>query len=702
MRTTYFAALLAATAALATDTPPKRAFEIADLYRTAFVGAPTLSPDGRHAVVPVSRYELEKGENWSELWLVALDGNSTRQLTTGRHHDGAPVFLPDGRLLFSSDRDDEGTQLWVMAVDGGEAKRLTDFPGGFSEAIPVGDGSRLVAATTVFLACGTDATCHEKLETDREAAKTKVHVADELLYRHWTSWADGTVARLVLLDTTSGKVLRDLTPWPVDAPVFSLSGARGYDVSPDGTKLVVAANRTPNQATSTNADLWLVDLADDKAEARNLTTTNTGWDGGARFSPDGKWLAYLSQERDGYETDLSRLAVLDLANGTPRYLTSRTTFDDHVGEIVWAPDSAGLLVQVERQGRTPLWFFDLSTGSFLERHNDATIAGFDLTPAGDRITYVRRSVGAPGELFVVPATGGGDAGPTRLTKFNDTLTAEVDIRPATEMWVDGPDGRKIHVFLVTPHGFDPSKKYPLILNVHGGPQSQWTDSYRGDWQVYPGKGYIVAFANPTGSLGYGQDFTDAIGCDWGGAVYDDLMAVTDSLEKLPYVDRERLGAMGWSYGGYMMMWFQGHTTRFKALAAMMGIYDLDAFWGETEELWFAEKDMCGVPWESAAFDRWSPSESAAQFATPSLVVTGEKDFRVSYTQSLQYFTTLRRRNIPARLVVFPESGHWPRWHDMVVYYAAHLEWFHRWLGGEPSPWSVEDLANGRVFGKAAD
>lgn len=690
----HAATLLASLLAVSASATEKRAFEIADLYRTAFVGDLAIAPDSAQAVVEVSRYELEEGESWSELWRVPLGGGEPRQLTTGRHHDGSPTFLPDGRLLFVSDRG-ETSALWVMPIDGGEARELASFPGGLGDPLVVGDGSRIVATTTVYVACGIDADCHRKLEDDREAAKAKVHVADELLYRHWTGWADGTVSRLALIDAASGKVVRDLTPWPVDAPVFSLSGPRGFDVSPDGKWLVVSANRGAAQATSTNADLWLVPL-DGDAAPRNLTEVNRGWDGAPRFSPDGTRIAYLSQAAEGYEADLFQISVLGLGSGTVQRFTAREGFDDHAGELVWTPDGTSLIAQVERQGHTPLWRLDLASGTFGALHDDATIGAFALAPAGDRIAYVRRSVGAPPELWAV-AAGGGEA--ARLTHFNQALADEVDIRPASELWVDGPDGRKIHVFVVTPHGFDASKRYPLILNVHGGPQSQWTDAYRGDWQVYPGKGYVVAFANPTGSTGYGQDLTDGIACDWGGAVFEDLMAVTDALEQLPYVDPQRMGAMGWSYGGYMMMWMQGHTKRFKAMAAMMGIYDLPSFWGATEELWFPEKDLCGVPWDSPEYQRWSPSASAASFSTPSLVITGELDFRVPYTQSLQYFSALRRREIPARLVVFPESGHWPRWHDMVVYYAAHLEWFQQWLGGGPSPWSVEDLANGRAFGK---
>jgi dipeptidyl aminopeptidase/acylaminoacyl peptidase len=324
---------------------------------------------------------------------------------------------------------------------------------------------------------------------------------------------------------------------------------------------------------------------------------------------------------------------------------------------------------------------------------------WELAPGGDRLVYAARSVGDPHELYAVSTRGGA---PVQLTRFNAALEAEVDIRPAEELWVDGEDGTRIHVFLVKPHGFDPSERYPLILNVHGGPQQQWTDGFRGDWQVYPGAGYVVAFANPTGSNGYGQPFCDAIRGDYGGRVYRDLMKVTDALEELPFVDPERMGAMGWSFGGYMMMWMQGQTDRFACQAAMMGIFDLDSFYGATEELWFPERDL-GIPWEDEEdYARWSPSSYVESFRTPALVITGELDYRCPYTQSLGYFTALQKRGVPSRLIVYPESGHWPSWREMAFYYNAHLDWFHRWLGGEPAPHDVKAYQRNKAWPKEPD
>jgi dipeptidyl aminopeptidase/acylaminoacyl peptidase len=267
------------------------------------------------------------------------------------------------------------------------------------------------------------------------------------------------------------------------------------------------------------------------------------------------------------------------------------------------------------------------------------------------------------------------------------------------MWVKGEGGYEIQCFVVKPHGFTAGKKYPLILNVHGGPQSQWSDAFRGDWQVYPAKGYVVAFANPTGSTGFGQDFTDAIASDYGGRVYRDLMKVTDALQALDYVDKDRTGVMGWSYGGYMSMWIEGHTDRFACNAAMMGIFDVPSWYGATEELWFPEHDMKGTPWTSDQYEKWSPSNHVKSFKTPALVISGELDYRCPYTQSLSYYTALQKMGVPSRLVILPNAGHWPAWHEMAFYYDVHLDFFHKWLGGEPAPYDVTEMARNLAFEK---
>jgi dipeptidyl aminopeptidase/acylaminoacyl peptidase len=353
---------------------------------------------------------------------------------------------------------------------------------------------------------------------------------------------------------------------------------------------------------------------------------------------------------------------------------------------------------VQEQGRWPLLRVDVATGRITRLLEGQSIKEFVVSADQKSVYLTKTRVGEPVEVWRYSLA---TKTLSRLTTFNQAVANEVDLRPAEEQWVKGADGKAIHVFLVKPHGFDPAKKYPLILNVHGGPQMMWSDTLRGDWQVYPGAGYIVAFPNPHGSTGYGQAFTDAISGDWDGKVMTDIDKVAEHLAALPYVDKDRMGAMGWSWGGYAMMWLEGRPTRFKALAAMMGVYDLRAMHGATEELWFPEHDLTGTPWDKAAtYERMNPSSQVQAFKTPCLVITGERDYRVPYTQSLQFFTGLQEMGVPSRLIVFKNDGHWPdTLKSMPVYYNAHLEWFQKYLGGSPAPWKTEDLVRNLAFGE---
>ncbi len=714
------AAFAAGPAALAADQAPdqaagadqaasgKRAFEIADYYRTVSVGSPAVAPDGGLVAFTVHHYDLPKAKTWQEIWTMRPDGSELRQMTTGRHDDGSPVFSPDGKsLLFTSDREGDTTQLYVMPVDGGEAKKLTDFSLDLSDPRVSPDGKWIAVAADVFPECGADSECNGKLRKGLDDGKLQVHVADHLLYRHWTSWRDGTYSHVLLVDAASGEVTRDLTPGAWDGPTFSLGGDRGYDFSPDSKSLVYVSNHEAHPESSTNSDLWLVPIDRDVSEdtATDLTAENPGWDGSPLFSPDGTKIAYRSQARNGYESDLFRIAVYDLGSKSIHYLTDRKVFDNWVDEIAWTADGRSIVFQGEYHAHNPLYRISSGGGAgggdVQELLTDGTIDGWKLVPGSSDVVYVRRTIDHPTELFRAGLSQAGASPATQLTHFNRELEDEVDIRPAEEMWVQGAGDYKVQVFVIKPHDFDPSKKYPLIFNVHGGPQSAFVDSFRGDWQVYPGKGYVVAFANPTGSTGYGEELTEAISGDWGGRVFDDLMKVADAVEKLPYVDRSRMGSMGWSYGGYMMMWFEGHTHRFAASAAMMGVYDLEAMYGATEELWFPEWDLGGTPWTSKLYTRWSPSEFVEQFKTPCLVITGEKDYRVPYTLSLEYFTALQKQGVPSKLVVYEKSGHWPSWYEMAFYYDVHLDWFHQYLGGGAAPWDVQAFARNQVFKEQA-
>ncbi|HWT00520.1 MAG TPA: S9 family peptidase [Pyrinomonadaceae bacterium] len=676
----------------------KRAFTIEDLYRVKNLSDVHVSPDGRTIIFVVTTSDLARAKRASRIWAMGIDGQNTRQLTVGDVNEYSPNFSPDGRQILFISAKEGSANLYLRDAGGGEPRRLTNLSTGVSDPLWSSDGRWVAFSSDVYPECGGDDACNKRVSGRWESGPLKAHIADELLYRHWTEWRDGKRTHTFVVNVATGET-RDVTPGNADAPTFQLGGPLQYDFSPDGTELVYVSNPDRVPAVSTNNDLWLVALNERKLVRHNITAANPAYDGSPKYSPDGRYIAYRTQKLPGYESDLFRLALYERATGKTTIMTE--SFRNWVDDYYWSTDSKSIYFTGPVEGQNPIYKLDINTKATTEVLADKTIDAFELDPAERRLIYIKRSVGEPNEIYGAEVVSGKASNPTKLSGFNDALMNEVDVRPAETMWVTGANGARVHVFIVKPHGFDPSRKYPVILNVHGGPQSQWADAFRGDWQVYPGAGYVVAFANPHGSTGYGQDFTAQISGDWGGRVYEDLMKVTDALERLPYVDRNRMGAMGWSYGGYMMMWMQGHTDRFKAMASMMGIYDLRSFHGATEELWFPEWDLKGVPWDSKNYEKWSPSNFVKNFKTPTLVISGERDYRVPYTQSLHFYTDLQKMNVPSRLIIYSNAGHWPSWYEMALYYTAHLEWFQKYLGGGPGPWTTEAFLRNSVFDRAS-
>lgn len=672
----------------------KRAFTIEDLYKVKGVYSVSLSPDGKTICYTSSSSDLKNHESASDIYVMNADGSHAKALTEDGKSSSA-VWSKDGKSIYYTNYAKGQAQIFRMDLATCKSEQVTDYELGIDNPVISPDERYIAFTAEVYPDLGADAKANKARMEKKEKGPVQAHLADKLLYRHWTSYSDGKCNHLILFDIQT-KTCRDLTPGEYSL-MFMLGGGIAYNFSPDSKEICFVSNHDAHQEASTNADLWTVSV--NGGEPVCLTQSNKAWDGTPTYSPDGKYIAYRLQEVPGYESDRFRLAIYDRAAKKTTVLTEK--FDNWVDDYKWAPDSKSIFFLGEVKGTQPLYKLDIAKQTISPVITGKAISEFDFDNKG-MVYYTYSTTGKPSALYRqqmkkwsgAPMASGKEQ---QITFLNQKLEDEVDIRPSESIWVDGAGGDKVQVFIVKPHGFDPSKKYPLIINVHGGPQMQWLNSFRGDWQVYPGAGYVVAYPNPHGSTGYGQAFTRAISGDWGGKVFEDVMKVTDTLASLEYVDSTRMGAMGWSYGGYMMNWLQGHTKRFKCLASMMGVYDLRSMWGSTEEVWFPNFELQGQPYNSDLYQKWSPSSYIKNFSTPTLVITGELDYRVPYTQSLQYFTALQTLNIPSRLIVLKYDGHWPsNLNSMPLYYNAHLDWFHRYLGGAPAPWDTEKMVNNEI------
>lgn len=667
----------------------KRAFEIEDLYKLKYISDIDLSHTNDKIIYTLTSHNLKEGKSNSDIYIMNLRERSSKQLTYFKGADFQARFSPDGNNIYFLSNRIGSIQIFKLPLQGGEPIQLTNLSTGISDLVVSPKGKYIAFTTKVFPECGDNDECNKNLNEKIEKGPIQAVLADELLFRHWDEYSEGRRSHIFILNTETNEI-KDVTLGDFESPIFTLGGMINYDFSPDEKELCFASNRdkssTISQATTTNSDLLVVNL--ETLETTNITKNNLAWDGSPRYSPNGKYIAYRRQSKPGYESDLFQLALYDRLNKTSKIIS--VNFDNWVNDFVWSSDSKSIYFTAEEKGGTPIYKIDVQSQKITKILEANAIDNFVVSSNEQKIYLIRRSTGEPSALYEY------DLKSTKLTRLsfdNKKLEEEVDIRPAESYWATSKDGTRIHYFMVKPHNFDPNKKYPVILNVHGGPQSQWMDAFRGDWQVYPAKGYIVVFPNPRGSTGYGQKFTEEISKDWGGRVFDDLMAVVDDVEKFSFVDKERIGAMGWSYGGYMMNWFQAMSEKFKCLVSMMGVYDLRSMYSTTEELWFPEWDLGGTPWESKEiYQKFSPSNYVEKFKTPTLIITGERDYRVSYNQSLMYFTDLQRRGIPSRLIIFKNDGHWPNFlKSMPLYYNAHLEWFNLYLGGEPAPWDSKKM-----------
>jgi dipeptidyl aminopeptidase/acylaminoacyl peptidase len=651
----------------------KKPFDVDGMMRIARISEPQLSPDGKTVAFTVERPDVAANTKPKQIYVVPVAGGSPVAITNEGTNQRPRWTADSGRIVFVSNRGGS-SQVWSMKPDGSEAKAITNISTGASGVIVSPDDKWVLFNSDVYPDCADD-DCNK---TKAEAAKTnkvQARVYTSLLYRHWTDWQAGT-RRHLLIAPMEGGAAKDVTPGAADVPTFSLGGSDDYAFSPDSKEVAYVANTDRDQAISTNTDIFVVPI--EGGEPKRLTL-GVGSDRSPVYSPDGKFLAYRSQSRAGYESDKWRLTLHERESGRTTVLNEGQ--DRNVEEITWSPDGTRLFYTVEDRGRTLVQVIAASGGSSRAVITGAShIGDVQFAPDGKTLIYSEQTGARPTQLFRA-SSGGGAA--VALESLNEAVLGEFQLMPYEELWLENPnDKARLHTFVVKPPGFQGNRKYPLLLLIHGGPQGAWSQSwsYRWNAQVFAGAGYVVVMPNPRGSTGYGQKFTDEINQDWGGKPYEDIMAVADHMAGQPYIDANRMAAAGGSYGGYMVNWLLGHTDRFKALVSHAGVYDLKSMAGETEELWFPIWEFHGMPWENPElYAKLSPSSYVSDFKTPTLVLHGELDYRVPVGQGIQLFTALQLQKAPSKLVTFPDEGHWilkPQ--NSVFWYRNFLDWIGEW------------------------
>jgi dipeptidyl aminopeptidase/acylaminoacyl peptidase len=667
-----FCIFLAMAFSAQAQTSAKHAITFDDLIKLHRVSGATISKDGQWVAYAVSTPDMEANRSVSNIWILSTAGGAPAQITQGGR-DNSPAWSPDGKTLAFLSARDGSSQVYLLPMEGGEAKRLTQLSTGADLFHWSPDGKSIAFTSSVYPDCKDDA-CNEKRDADKEKSKVKARTYDHLLYRHWDHWSEGKRSHLFVVPADSSVPPKDLTAGAdYDVPPDERGGAEDFNFSPDSKELCFTAVTDKIEAVSTNGDLFVVPVAG--GEAKRITTQQ-GFDGNPVYSPDGRSIAYHAQLTPGYESDRWRVMLYDRQSEKSENLSE--SFDRSATSLAWSPDSKHIYFLAENETLQPIYSMEPKAGATPGKVVDGFNADFAVSADGKVFVATRTSLTLPGEVFTVSSDG---SGLKQLTHVNEGILEQVEMNEPEKFRFPGAGGAKVEAMLIRPPHFSTSQKYPVLVLLHGGPQTMWSDAwgYRWNAQVFSGAGYATLMINRRGSTGYGQKFTDEITNDWGGKAYEDVMKGVDAaLEKYPFLDKSRMAAAGGSYGGYMADWIATHTDRFKAIVSHAGVYDKVSMYA-TEELWFEEHDSQGTPWSSPEnYKKWAPSTYAGElgkFKTPTLVIAGERDYRVPYTQSLELFSALERQGVPSRLLIFPDEGHWVlKPQNSQLWYKTFLDW----------------------------
>ena len=653
------------------------------LWAMGRIGGVTPSPDGKQVAYTVSYYSVPQNKSNTELFVMNADGGNNRQLTRSTWHENQPAWVKGGTKLAYLSNESGSSQVWEMNLDGTGKKQLTNYEGDIEGFALSPDGTKMLFIAQVKTVQSTQ-------DKYPDLDKTTGIIVTDLMYKHWDEWV--TTAPHPFVADFDDKGLSNITDLlegqPYESPMKPFGGIEQLAWSPDGKEIAYTCRKKTGleYAVSTNSDIYIYDLA--SKQTRNITEDNKGYDTNPQYSPDGRFIAWQSMERDGYEADLNRLFVMDRKTGEKQFVSK--AYPSNVDSFLWDEDSQGIYILGVWHGEEQIYHITLKNHDQVTQLTEGMHDYGSIALCGQKLVATRHSMSMADEIYAVDKTRTGEAcaQAVQLTTENKHIYDQLDMGRVEGRWMKTTDGKQMLTWVIYPPQFDPKKKYPTLLFCEGGPQSPVSQfwSYRWNFQIMAANDYIIVAPNRRGLPGFGVEWNEAISGDYGGQCMKDYFTAIDEMAKEPFVDKERLGCVGASFGGFSVYWLAGHhDKRFKAFIAHDGIFNMEMQYLETEEKWFANWDMGGAYWEkdNATAQRTfanSPHKFVDKWDTPILCIHGEKDYRILANQAMAAFDAAKMRGVPAKLLIFPDENHWVlKPQNGVLWQRVFFEWLDKWL-----------------------
>ena len=653
------------------------------LWAMGRIGSVAVSPDEKQIAYTVSYYSVPQNKSNSEVFVMNADGSDNTQITHDAWQEEQPTWFKDGKKLAFLCNESGSSQVWEMNPDGSGRKQLTQYEGDIEGFSFSPDGKKLLFIAQVK-------TVKSTADKHPDLPKATGIIVTDLMYKHWDEWV--TTAPHPFVADFDGNAISNVTDIlegePYESPMKPWGGIEQLAWSPSSDKVAYTCRKKTGlaYAISTNSDIYIYDLA--SKETKNITEENKGYDTNPQYSPDGKYIAWQSMERDGYEADLNRLFIMNLETGEKRFVSK--AFESNVDAFLWNKDSRSIYFIGVWHGETQIYNIDLAGNDKLTQLTDGMYDYASLALCGDKIIAKRHSMSMGDEIYAVNSARNGDAfaEAVQLTTENKQIYDQLEMGKVEARWMKTTDGKQMLTWVIYPPQFDPNKKYPTLLFCEGGPQSPVSQfwSYRWNFQIMGANDYIIVAPNRRGLPGFGVEWNEAISGDYGGQCMKDYFTAIDEMAKEPFVDKDRLGCVGASFGGFSVYWLAGHhDKRFKAFIAHDGIFNMEMQYLETEEKWFANWDMGGAYWEknNATAQRTfanSPHLFVDKWDTPILCIHGEKDFRILANQAMAAFDAAVMRGVPAELLIYPDENHWVlKPQNGVLWQRTFFEWLDKWL-----------------------